>query len=55
MKDSMIKSQMEALEEPDKREHDVLSVDVSGSMTDVQQLALEAVSQVMAQDSESRW
>jgi len=55
MKDSMIKSQIEALEEPDKREHDVSSVDVSGSMTDVQQLALEAVSQVMAQDSEPRW
>lgn len=55
MKDSMIRSQMEALEEPDKREHDVLSVDVSGSMADVEQLALEAVSQVIAQDSEPRW
>jgi len=50
MKDTMVKSQMEALEEPDKREQDVLSIDVSGSMTDVQRLALEAVSSVMAQD-----
>jgi len=51
MKDSMVKSQFDALEEPDKREHDVLSIDVSGSMAEVQSLALEAVSSVMAQDS----
>jgi len=56
MKDSMIRSQMEALEEPDAKEHDVLTVDVSGSKLDVEKLALAAVSQVIAQDSkEPRW
>jgi gluconokinase len=56
MKDSMVKSQFEALEEPTEKEQDVLTVDVSGSLADVEQLALTAVSQVMAKDSTiSHW
>ncbi|TLD34615.1 Shikimate kinase [Venturia nashicola] len=51
MKDSMVRSQFEALEEPTEKEQDVLTVDVSGTLADVEKLALEAVSQVMANDS----
>jgi len=51
MKDSMVKSQFDALEEPREREHDVLSIDVSGSESEVERQALEAVSSVIAQDS----
>jgi len=44
------------LEEPTEKEQDVLTVDVSGSLADVEQLALTAVSQVMAKDSTiSHW
>lgn len=55
MKDSMVRSQFEALEEPTEKEQDVLTVDVSGSLGDVEQLALDAVSQVMAKDSAPHW
>jgi gluconokinase len=55
MKDSMVRSQFEALEEPTEKEHDVLTVDVSGSLDDVEQLALDAVAQVMAKDSAPHW
>lgn len=55
MKDSMVRSQFEALEEPTAKEHDVLTVDVAGTLADVEKLALEAVSQVMANDSVPLW
>ncbi|THW81643.1 shikimate kinase [Aureobasidium pullulans] len=51
MKDSMVKSQFEALEPPTVDERDVMSVDVSGDFASVQQLALEVVNQVMTQDA----
>jgi gluconokinase len=51
MKDSMVKSQFDALEPPTKDEKDVMSVDVSGDFASVQQLALEVVNHVMASDS----
>ncbi|TKA39996.1 hypothetical protein B0A49_13628, partial [Cryomyces minteri] len=51
MKDSMVKSQFEALEEPTADEPDVLAVDVGGSMAEVQKLALDAVSEALAADS----
>ncbi|KAK4988919.1 hypothetical protein LTR66_007200 [Elasticomyces elasticus] len=53
MKDSMVKSQLESLEEPREDESDVLSVDVSGSMAEVQRLALSVVNDVMAADAGS--
>lgn len=55
MKDSMVRSQFEALEEPTEKEQDVLTVDVTGTLADVEKLALEAVSQVMASDSAPSW
>lgn len=51
MKDSMVRSQFEALEEPTEKEHDVLTVDVAGTLDDVEKLALDAVSQAMTDDS----
>lgn len=51
MKDSMVKSQFEALEPPSEAEKDVLSVDVSGDLAHVQNLALEVVNGVMAADA----
>ncbi|KAH0287957.1 shikimate kinase, partial [Aureobasidium sp. EXF-3399] len=51
MKDSMVKSQFDALEPPTQDERDVMSVDVSGDFASVQQLALEAVNHVMVSDS----
>ncbi|KAK5152550.1 hypothetical protein LTR04_006416 [Oleoguttula sp. CCFEE 6159] len=51
MKDSMVKSQFEALEEPTADEPDVLAIDVRGSMAEVQKLALDAVSEALAADS----
>jgi len=54
MKDSMVLSQLNSLEEPDAKERDrlkdVLCVDVSGSMAEVQKLALTVVSKVLADD-----
>jgi gluconokinase len=55
MKDSMVRSQFEALEEPTEKENDVLTVDVSGSVDEVELLALDAVSQAMAKDSAPLW
>ncbi|KAK6511914.1 hypothetical protein TWF481_000818 [Arthrobotrys musiformis] len=43
MKDDMVRSQFVALEEPDSTEPDVVSVDVSGSLAEVQQDALREV------------
>ncbi|KAG9570107.1 shikimate kinase, partial [Aureobasidium melanogenum] len=51
MKDSMVKSQFDALEPPTEDERDVMSVDVSGDFASVQKLALEVVNQVMASDA----
>lgn len=51
MKDSMVKSQFNSLEEPKADEHDVLSIDVSGSLAEVQKLALGLVSKAMADDA----
>jgi gluconokinase len=50
MKDSMVKSQFEALEPPAADEKDVVSVDVSGDFSSVSQLAFDALSHIMAQD-----
>ncbi|OJD37655.1 shikimate kinase [Diplodia corticola] len=53
MKDNMVRSQFESLEEPDHDElsKDVLAVDVSGTMPQVQALALGLVQEVLKQDS----
>ncbi|KAK8193050.1 P-loop containing nucleoside triphosphate hydrolase protein [Phyllosticta capitalensis] len=52
MKDSMVHSQFESLEEPNEEElsRDVLSVDVSGSMNEVQMSSLKVVTEVLKQD-----
>lgn len=50
MKDDMVHSQFSALEEPDESENDVVHVDVSGTASQVQNLALEKVRNCM--DSE---
>ncbi|KAI5808828.1 P-loop containing nucleoside triphosphate hydrolase protein [Peziza echinospora] len=47
MKDDMVKSQFTALEEPDETETDVLPVDVSGTLQQVQSAALRSVEEVM--------
>ncbi|KAF8474714.1 P-loop containing nucleoside triphosphate hydrolase protein [Kalaharituber pfeilii] len=49
MKDDMVKSQFSALEEPDETETDVIAVDVSGTLTQVQSLVLAGVEDVMNQ------
>lgn len=53
MKDSMVRSQFQSLEPPNEKEidKDVLCVDVSGSMAEVQKLALGVVNDAMAADS----
>ncbi|KAK6344525.1 hypothetical protein TWF696_008159 [Orbilia brochopaga] len=43
MKDDMVRSQFVALEEPDSSEPDVVSVDVSGSLQEVQKDALREI------------
>jgi len=49
MKDTMVISQLDALEPPDEyeRQKDVLSVDVTGTMAEVQQAAVQLVNQVL--------
>lgn len=47
MKDDMVHSQFSALEEPDESEVDVIHVDVDGTPTQVQNLALEKVQDYM--------
>jgi gluconokinase len=49
MKQSMVRSQLQALEEP-RKERDVHPVDVSGTPTEVQTLACETVRTILAQD-----
>lgn len=52
MKSAMVRSQMEALEEPDATEQgrDVLEVDCGASLTQVQQEAVKTVREVLADD-----
>ena len=52
MKSAMVRSQMEALEEPDATEQrrDVLEVDCDASLTQVQQEAVKTVREVLAED-----
>jgi hypothetical protein len=50
MKDSMVKSQFTALEEPTREEEDVFILDVSGTMLEVQSLAIDVVTKVLQQD-----
>jgi len=50
MKDSMVKSQFQALEEPTRDEEDVFVVDVSVTMPEVQSLAIDVVTKVLQQD-----
>lgn len=52
MKDSMVHSQIAALETPTVNEGDVLSVDASGTPQTVQQLAVDAVRNAMSKESE---
>ena len=47
MKDSMVASQFEALEEPDHTERDVISIDVSVPLESVQAATMAQVSRVM--------
>lgn len=52
MKSTMVRSQMELLEEPDMQEQgkDVLEVDCGGSLTEVQQKVVRTVREVLAVD-----
>jgi gluconokinase len=50
MKDSMVHSQFVTLEEPEEDEKDCLSVDVSGSVTQVQRQALGMVQDTLTED-----
>jgi len=50
MKDDMVKSQFMALEEPDATETDVIPIDVSGTLQQVQSAALVRVEDVMNQE-----
>ncbi|KAJ6259465.1 hypothetical protein Dda_5102 [Drechslerella dactyloides] len=49
MKDDMVRSQFVALEEPDSSEPDVVSVDVSGSLQEVQKNALREIKARMSE------
>ena len=51
MKDSMVKSQFEALEPPSEDEKDVIDVDVARDIREVQILALDWVDRVLAADA----
>lgn len=52
MKSTMVRSQIELLEEPDMQEQgkDVLEVDCGGSLTEVQKKVVKTVRQVLADD-----
>jgi len=49
MKDDMVRSQFVALEEPDSSEPDVIPVDVGGSLSEVQEAALQLVEAKMTE------
>lgn len=51
MKDSMVKSQMMTLEEPEPNEKDVSYIEVGGSITDVQNSAVATVKREIIKDS----
>lgn len=51
MKDSMVKSQLEVLEPPGQQEFDVMTIDVSGNIEDVNQLAYKEVYRLLVKDS----
>jgi gluconokinase len=51
MKSSMVRSQFQSLEEPQKgKEKDVISIDVSGSQPTVKKMAVEAITGLLAAD-----
>lgn len=52
MKDTMVRSQMEMLEEPDKEEQrrDVLEVDCARGLSEVQKSALKTIREALADD-----
>ncbi len=52
MKSTMVRSQLDLLEEPDMQEQgkDVLEVDCGGSLTEVQKLVVKTVREVLADD-----
>jgi gluconokinase len=50
MKTSMVKSQLQSLEEPQSKEKDVIAIDVSGSQSAVKNMAVEAVMDVLEAD-----
>jgi len=52
MKPAMVKSQLQSLEIPTRKERDVVSIDVSGSMETVNRAAVDAVSAVLVGDLE---
>jgi len=49
MKSSMVRSQFQSLEEP-RKERDTVSIDVSGSQDQVQRMALDSMTSVLAND-----
>lgn len=49
MKESMVRSQFQALEEPTEDETDVLPIDVNRTTAEVQTLAIQLVKEVMAE------
>ena len=51
MKDDMVRSQLQSLEIPQSDESDVLSVDASGTLKEVQQLAVHVVNSLTATDT----
>jgi len=50
MKESMVKSQLDILEEPHDKETDVLSVDVSGNITTVNAAVIVVVGRIIARE-----
>jgi len=51
---NMVHSQFEVLEPPGPNERDVISIDVSGTLNEVQEDALRKVSEILANESYSR-
>ena len=50
MKDYMVRSQLQSLETPPSDESDVLTIDASGTLIEIQQLLLVVVNKIMAAD-----
>lgn len=51
MKDSMVQSQFQSLEEPYKEEKDTFAVDASGDQTLVRSLVLQVVERILSSDT----